>query len=106
MNDGSYAVGAPSAVKAGAYYYLAYRWRNGDEARGQWLELARSRDGLREWEVLARFDKSDYGYLSFEQPCIVKGSGDFLYCADTGQGWGVYPVEVGSWRRSSSPASP
>lgn len=106
MNDGSYAVGVPSAVKAGAYYYLAYRWRNGDEARGQWLELARSRDGLREWEVLARFDKSDYGYLSFEQPCIVKGSGDFLYCADTGQGWGVYLVEAGELEEVELPGKP
>ena len=105
-DDRSYAVGAPSAVKAGAYYYLAYRWRNGDEARGQWLELARSRDGLRGWEVVANFDKSKYGYLSFEQPCIVKGSSDFLYCADTGRGWGIYLVKAGEPEDIELPGEP
>jgi len=95
-DDKSYSVGALSVAKMRGAYYMAYRWRNGDEARGQWLEIARSEDGLEYEEIVKRFNKEDYGYQSFEQPCFIKNSPDttLLYCADSGSKWDIYLVQA------------
>ena len=94
-DDKSYAVGAASAEKVGGGYYLGYRWRNGDRLRGKLLEISRSGNGVDGWEVVAEFDKHDYGYLSFEKPCFVKGAEYFMYCADVGGTWRIFLVEAG-----------
>lgn len=95
QDDKSYSVGALSFLMRGDYY-LAYRWRNGDIDRGRWLEISRSRDGLSYDEVVARFDREDYGYLSFEQPSFVKNAPEavFLYSADVGRKWNIFLVAV------------
>jgi len=93
QDDKSYSVGALSFLKHGDYY-LAYRWRNGNRDRGRWLEISRSHDGLNYDEAVARFNKDDYDYLSFEQPSFAKNSPEtiFLYSADVKGKWNIFLV--------------
>ncbi len=96
VDDRSYAVGAPSVLIFKNMFYLAYRWRNGNEKRGDVLEIARSTDGVK-FETLSSFCKERFNYKSFEQAAFVKGLTDkvvFLYCADVDRKWNIFRVEV------------
>ncbi|WP_306211614.1 hypothetical protein [Actinoplanes sp. RD1] len=64
--------GAPSAVVADGYYYLAYRLRLPiGEGRGIANVIARSADG-ETFEIVAEVDKERFGAESLERPALVR----------------------------------
>jgi hypothetical protein len=66
-----YWAGAPWAVFADGWFYLAYRLRDGTGQRGHLVVVARSKDGL-EFETLATLPKEAFGAASLERPALAK----------------------------------
>ena len=88
----AYAVGAPGFMEYYNQYVLSYRWRNGNERRGERLEISRSYDGLTYEEALS-FTKDSYGYLSFEESDFAYGFEKelvFVYSADVKRTWKIF----------------
>lgn len=97
-----FSVGAPGVLAFQGGLFLSYRWRNGDKARGELLEIAVDSGDLLFRNVIKRFKKTDYGYWSFEKSSFATNGEEiaFLYCADTGETWKIFkcvsqsPLEI------------
>lgn len=106
-DDKSYSVGALGFTRKD-FFYLSYRWRNGNKARGEKLEIAKSSDGLN-YETVKTFNKNDYGYLSFEQSDLTttpEGGFVFLYSADIERLWKIFKVEANEVSDIELPGEP
>ncbi|WP_230985005.1 hypothetical protein [Microbispora oryzae] len=92
--------GAPSAVSAGGWIYLAYRLRRPlGEGRGYAVQVARSADGER-FEPLLTITKEEMKTESLERPALVLTPGGvwrlYLSCATYGtKHWRVEVIEAG-----------
>ncbi len=93
-------VGAPSAYRDGAAFYLAFRTRRPQPERGGLFQIARGEDG-EQFEIIASIRKEDLGTSSIERGALLQSADGrwrlYLSYVDPGDGrWRIDLLEAAS----------